>query len=248
MRKSLVWIALFALVGCKGKEEASAESAGTPAPADSAAAVASAFAEAAAALARAQAAASAGSVAAPSVPAPSASAAETAPSDSGFTAAVANELGRLGFSTAAKDLVSLGKDRASLLNGLGRLAGHATALSAVFNDDRVVSAFTKRADMQEACRDPEKLKPLLLYVLDSSAARAWVNDPASIKAFTSSKLGTQLRACSAFKSLVQQPKLLATLTKDHPSATAVVGNPNFRAELDRLKIRQDPAGSRFSRK
>ena len=82
-----------------------------------------------------------------------------ASADSGFSATLSNELGRLGFSTATSALVALGKDRGLLLSGLGRLAGHATALSAIFDNDRVVSAFMKRPDMQDVCRDPEKMKP-----------------------------------------------------------------------------------------
>lgn len=255
MSSRLVVLALLAVVGCKGNE---ADDAKNPATSDSAAALASSFAQAAAALAQAQAAASAAAVsgAAPAAsaaaplasaaPAPSASAAAA---DAGFSAAVSNELGRLGFSTAAADLAALGKDRGVLLNGLGRLAGHPTALSAVFNSDKVVSSFTKRPEIQDACKDPEKMKPLLLYVLGSTAARAWVADPASIKAFTGSKLGQQLQACPAFKTLVQQPKMLATLTKGNAAASAVVTHPNFRAELDRLKIRQDATlGKVFSRK
>lgn len=249
MSSRLVVLALLTVVACKGNE---ADDAKSPAAADSAAALASSFAQAAAALAQAQAAASAAAVpGAASAAAPTASAAPSASAavDAGFTAAVSNELGRLGFSTAAADLAALGKDRGVLLSGLGRLAGHPTALSAVFNSDKVVSSFTKRPEIQEACKDPEKLKPLLLYVLASNAARAWVADPASIKAFTGSKLGQQLQACSAFKTLVAQPKTLATLTKGNAAATAVVTNPNFRAELDRLKIRQDATlGKVFSRK
>ena len=246
-----VVLALLSVVACKGNE---ADDAKSPAGADSAAALASSFAQAAAALAQAQAAASAAAVpgaasaAAPTAsvaPAPSASAAV----DTGFTAAVSNELGRLGFSTAAADLLKLGKDRGVLLTGLGRLAGHPTALSAVFNNDKVTSSFTARPEIKEACKDPEKMKPLLLYVLGSNAARQWVADPASIKAFTGSRLGLQLQACPAFKTLVQQPQTLATLTKDNAAASAVVTNPNFRAELDRLKIKQDVTVRKtFSRK
>lgn len=251
MSSRLVVLALLAVVGCKGNE---ADASKNTAAADSAAALASSFAQAAAALAQAQAAASAAAVpgtasaAAPAlsvVAAPSASAA----ADTGFSAAVSNELGRLGFSTAAADLLKLGKDRGVLLTGLGRLAGHPTALSAVFNNDKVVSSFSARPEIKEACKDPEKLKPLLLYVLGSPAARQWVADPASIKAFTGSKLGLQLQACPAFKTLAQQPTMLATLTKDNAAASAVVANPNFRAELDRLKIRQDATLRKvFSRK
>ncbi|HEX2877251.1 MAG TPA: hypothetical protein VHP33_38645 [Polyangiaceae bacterium] len=251
MSSRFVVLALLAVVGCKGND---ADDVKNPAAADSAAALASSFAQAAAALAQAQAAASAAATpGTPSAaaPAPSAAAAPSASAaaDTGFSAAVSNELGRLGFSTAAADLVALGKDRGVLLSGLGRLAGHPTALSAIFNSDKVTSSFTKRPEIQAACSDPEKLKPLLLYVLGSPAARQWVADPASIKAFTGSKLGLQLQACPAFKTLVQQPKMLATLTKDNAAASAVVTNPNFRAELDRLKIRQDATlGKVFSRK
>jgi hypothetical protein len=249
MWKRLGLVSLLVLVACKGKEEAGASPAGSAAAADS---VAAAFAEAAAALAKAQAAASAAAVAgnsaqpaASAAPAPSASAA----TDAGFSAALANELGRLGFSTATSSLVALGKDRGVLLSGLGRLAGHPAALSAVFNNDKVVSAFMKRHDMQDVCRDPEKMKPMLLYVLSSPAARSWVNDTESIKAFSGSKLGTQLQACPAFKTLAQQPRSLALLTKDNAAATAVVTSPNFRAELDRLKIRQDASvGKIFSKR
>jgi hypothetical protein len=249
MNKHVAWVALLAVVACKGKEEAVAE--GRPAGADSATAqVASAFAQAAAALAKAQAATS--GTAAPAVAATAsaiaAASASAAPTTEAFSAAVANELGRLGFSTAAADLASLGKNRGLLLSGLGRLAGHPSALSAIFNSDKVVNAFTKRTDMQDACRDQEKLKPLLLYVLGSAATRAWVNDPASIKAFTGSKLGAQLQGCASFKALVQEPKALATLTKDSPAASAVVNHPNFRAELDRLKIRQDAAVGKLTKK
>ena len=128
------------------------------------------------------------------------------------------------------------------------MAGHPAALSAIFNNDKVVSAFMKRQDMQDVCRDPEKMKPMLLYVLGSPAARNWVSDPQSIKAFTGSKLGLQLQACPGFKAIEQQPRALATLTKDDAVAAAVVTNPNFRAELDRLKIRQDVSSKSFSRK
>jgi hypothetical protein len=240
-------VSLLVVVACKGKEDAPASAA--PAAADSIAAqAASSFAEAAAALAKAQAAASAAAVpgVAPSaavVAAPSASAAVE-----GFSATLSNELGRLGLSTAVSSLVALGKDRGLLLNGLGRLAGHATALSAVFDNDKVVSAFMRRQDMQDVCRDPEKMKPMLLYVLGSPAARAWVADPASIKAFSGSKLGLQLQACPGFKAIAQQPRSLAILTKDSPAAAAVVTNPNFRAELDRLKIRQDVSVKIFSKR
>jgi len=253
MWKRLGFVSLLVLVACKGKEETGASPAGSAAAADSVAAQAAAsFAEAAAALAKAQAAASAAAVtgssarpAASAAPAPSASAA----ADAGFSAALANELGRLGFSTATSSLLALGKDRGVLLSGLGRLAGHPAALSAIFNNDKVVSAFMKRQDMQDVCRDPEKMKPMLLYVLSSPAARSWVNDPESIKAFTGSKLGTQLQACPAFKTLAQQPRSLALLTKDNPAATAVVTSANFRAELDRLKIRQDASvGKIFSKR
>ena len=253
MWKRLGFVSLLVLVACKGKEETGASPAGSAAAADSVAAQAAAsFAEAAAALAKAQAAASAAAVtggsaqpAASAAPAPSASAA----ADAGFSAALANELGRLGFSTATSSLLALGKDRGVLLSGLGRLAGHPAALSAIFNNDKVVSAFMKRQDMQDVCRDPEKMKPMLLYVLSSPATRSWVNDPESIKAFTGSKLGTQLQACPAFKTLAQQPRSLALLTKDNPAATAVVTSPNFRAELDRLKIRQDASvGKIFSKR
>jgi hypothetical protein len=250
MDKRLAWVALLAMVACKGKEDAAAQgrSDGRPGGADSATAqVASAFAQAADALAQA-AAASAATVASSTPSASAAGSASAAPTADGFSPTVSNELGRLGFSTAPADLSSLGKDRGLLLKGLGRLAGHPSALSAIFNSDKVVSAFTKRPDMQDACRDQEKLKPLLLYVLSSTAARTWVDDPASIKAFTGSKLGLQLQACASFKALVQQPKALATLTKDSPAAIAVVNHPNFRAELDRLKIRQDATGLKFTKK
>jgi hypothetical protein len=247
MWNRLLCVSLLVVVACKGKEDAPA--AANPAAADSIAAqAASSFAEAAAALAKAQAAASAGvatgaAATASAVAAPSASAAVE-----GFSATLSNELGRLGFSTGASALVALGKDRGVLLSGLGRLAGHATALSAIFDNDKVVSAFMKRQDMQDACRDPEKMKPMLLYVLSSPAARAWVNDPASIKAFTGSKLGLQLQACPGFKAIAQQPRALAILTKDNAAATAVVTSPNFRAELDRLKIRQDVSVKIFSKR
>ena len=249
MRNRLAWVALLAIVACKGKEEATAEPARAAAAESAAAQVASAFAQATDALAKAQAAAS-GGVAVGGSPASVAAASPSAVAavPEGFSAALSNELGRLGFSTAASDLLALGKDRGLLLNGLGRLAGHSSALSAIFNSDKVVSTFMKRPDMQAACRDPEKLKPLLLYVLSSNAARLWVNEPESIRAFTGSKLGVQLQACSAFKSLAQQPQTLATLAKSNPAAAAVIGNPNLRAELDRLKIRQDAAVQRFSRK
>jgi len=254
MRKCLAWVSvsvsLLAVVACKGKDEAAA-----PAAADSAAAQAAAsFAEAAAALAKAQAAASAGTASAAgasavaaavsAVAAPSASAA----ADTGFSVALSNELARLGFSTTAGSLAALGKDRGVLLSGLGRLAGHPAALSAIFNNDKVVSAFMKRQDMQDVCRDPEKMKPMLLYVLSSPAARNWVSDPESIKAFTGSKLGLQLQGCAGFKAIEQQPRALATLTKDNAVATSVINNPNFRAELDRLKIRQDVSSKSFSKK
>lgn len=245
MWKRLGIVSLLVLVACKQKDEGGASPSASAAAADSVATQAAAsFAEAAAALAKAQAAASAaavGSAAVGALPAVSAVAAPSASAaaDAGFSAAVANELGRLGFSTATTSLVALGKDRGVLLSGLGRLAGHPTALSAVFNNDKVVSAFMKRQDMQDVCRDPEKMKPMLLYVLSSPAARSWVNDPESIKALTGSKLGAALQACPAFKTLTQQPRTLALLTKDNPAATAVVTSPNFRAELDRLKIRQD---------
>jgi hypothetical protein len=219
-----------------------------------AAQAAASFAEAAAALAKAQAAASAGvatsvvpSAAVASVVATAAPSA-TSPADTGFSASLSNELGRLGFSTSASSLVALGKDRGVLLSGLGRLAGHSSALSAIFNDDKVVSAFMKRQDMQEVCRDPEKMKPMLLYVLSSTAARNLVNEPESLRAFTGSKLGAQLQACPGFKAIAQQPSALATLTKGTPAAAALVASPNFRAELDRLKIRQDVAGRVVSRR
>jgi len=249
MRNRLAWVALFAIVACKGKEDATAEPARAAAAESAAAQVASAFAQATEALAKAQAAAS-GGVAVGGAPASVAPASPSAVAavPEGFSAALSNELGRLGFSTAASDLLALGKDRGVLLNGLGRLAGHSSALSAIFNSDKVVSAFMKRPDMQLACRDPEKLKPLLLYVLSSNAARLWVNEPESIRAFTGSKLGVQLQACPAFKSLAQQPQTLATIAKSSPAAAAVIGNPNLRAELDRLKIRQDVTVQRFSRK
>ncbi|MES1187821.1 MAG: hypothetical protein ABUL60_28645 [Myxococcales bacterium] len=251
MWKRLGLVSLLVLVACKGKEEAGVPPAGSATAADSAAAQAAAsFAKAAAALAKAQAAASAAAVAGTSaqpavsaVPAPSASAAAA-----DFSAALSNELGRLGFSTATSSLVALGKDRGVLLSGLGRLAGHPAALSAIFNNDKVVSAFMKRQDMQDVCRDPEKMKPMLLYVLSSPAARSWVNDPESIKAFTGSKLGTQLQACPAFKTLAQQPRSLALLTRDNAAATGVVMSPNFRAELDRLKIRQVVMVGTFSKR
>lgn len=254
MSNRWVLFALFAAVACKGREDAAAEPART-AGADSAAALASSFAQAAAALAQAQAAASVAGVAsaAPVVAAPAASATPAVASATpavaeGFSAALSNELGRLGFSTTAAELVSLGKERGLLLSGLQRLAGHPAALSAIFSNDKVVSAFMKRTDMQEVCRDAEQLKHKLLFVLSSPAARAWVNDPASIKAFSGSKLGQQLQACPAFKTLVQQPKALASLTKDTPSALGVVNHANFRAELERLKIRQDAPPLRVSRK
>jgi len=251
MCNRLVLLALFAVVACKGNE--GADAAKSTAAADSAAALASSFAQAAAALAQAQAAASAGAVpgaasaavAASAAPAPSASAALA---DAGFSAAVSNELGRLGFSTSANDLLALGKDRGVLLSGLGRLAGHPTALSALFNSDKVVSSFSKRPDIQDVCKDPEKMKSMLLFALSSTAMRALVTDPASLKAFTGSKLGLQLQACPAFKALAAQPKMLATLTKDNAAASSLVNNPNFRAELERLKIRQDPGGKIFAKK
>ena len=247
MRNRLAWVALFAIVACKGKEDATAEPARAAAAESAAAQVASAFAQTAAALAKAQAAGTAAAGGAPASVAPALPSAVAAVPE-GFSAALSNELGRLGFSTAASDLLALGKDRGVLLNGLGRLAGHSSALSAIFNSDKVVSAFMKRPDMQLACRDPEKLKTLLLCVLSSNAARLWVNEPESIRAFTGSKLGVQLQACPAFKSLAQQPQTLATIAKSSPAAAAVIGNPNLRAELDRLKIRQDAGVQRFSRK
>jgi hypothetical protein len=247
MWKRLAWVSvsLLAAVACKGKDEAPAAA---PASADSVAAQAAAsFAEAAAALAKAQAAASAGAAtpalasataSASAIAAPSASAA----AEPALSGALSNELGRLGFSTAAASLAALGKDRGALLSGLGRLAGHPAALSAIFNNDKVVSAFMKRQDMQDVCRDPEKMKPMLLYVLSSPAARNWVSDPESIKALTGSKLGLQLQGCPGFKALEGQPRALAALTKGNAVATSVITNPNFRAELERLKIRQDLGG------
>lgn len=251
MWKRLAPVSLLLLVvACKGKDEAPA--AAGPTAADSVAAqAASSFAEAAAALVKAQAAASAaaGTGSAP-VPTTSAAAAPSASAavDTGFSVALSNELQRLGFSTAATSLVALGKDRGVLLSGLGRLAGHPAALSAIFNNDKVVSAFMKRQDMQDVCRDPEKMKPMLLYVLSSPAARNWVSDPESIKAFTGSKLGLLLQACPGFKAIEQQPSALSTLTKGNSVATSVISNPNFRAELARLKIRQDPAGKIFNKR
>jgi hypothetical protein len=254
MWKRLACVSLL-VVACKGKEDAGASPAGAaPAATDSVAAQAAAsFAEAAAALAKAQAAASGraiGTLAASAAPGVSAAAAPSASAavDTGFSAALANELGRLGISTGSSDLVALGKERGTLLSGLGRLAGHSSALSAVFNSDKVVSAFSKRQDMQDVCRDPEKLKPMLRYVLSSTAARNLVNEPESLRAFTSSKLGVQLQACPGFKALAQQPRSLATLTQGNAAATALVNSPNFRAELDRLKIRQDASGKLFSKK
>jgi hypothetical protein len=249
MRRSLVWVMLLGL-GCKAKADAAASA---PAAEASAAQVASAFALAAQALSDAQAngagkAASAAPSAASAVATASAAPSASATADAGFSPSVANELGRLGFSTAAADLTALGKDRGVLLSALSRLTGHPAALSAVFGSDKVVNAFMKRTDMQDACREPEKLKPLLLYVLSSAPARAWVNDKDSIKAFSDSKLGAKLLACPAFKALAAEPKALAQLTSGQAEATAVVNHPNFRAELERLKIRQDATGSKFARK
>ena len=248
MMNRLLVVALLAVVSCKGKESPSAEPA-APVATDSAAARAG---EAAAALARAAASlATAASAAAAATPAASATASAkpvASAESSAFSAQVANQLGRLGISTSASDLIALGRDRGALLAGLGRLASQPAALSAVLDNDKVVSAFMKRSDVQEFCRDPERLKQVLLFALSSPAARAWVSNRDSIKALTGSKLGVQFQACPAFQTLARQPRTLATLTSDSPSASAVVSNPDFRAELERLKIRQDTQPERSFKK
>ena len=248
MRNRLVLIALVAVVGCK-QEGTAAEPAGTtPNSAASAGLAAAALAQAVASAAAAHAAASA-APATSAVALPSASASASAAVADSFPPQLANELGRLGFSTGPNDLLALGRDRAALINGLARLAGHSTALSAILNNDKVASAFMKRADVQASCKDPEQLKQKLLYALSTPTARALVTDPASLKALSSSKLGTQLQACSAFQTLAKNPRTLADLTRDNPAASAVVANTNFRAELDRLKIRQDAQPSKvFARR
>src|SRR5258706_15356875 len=143
MMNRLIVVALLAVVGCKSKESASAEPV-APVAADSAAARAG---EAAAALARAAAAlATAASAAATPAPSAAASAKPVASAESsGFSAQIANQLGRLGISTGANDLIALGRDRGALLAGLGRLANQPAALSAVLDNDKVVSAFMKRS-------------------------------------------------------------------------------------------------------
>jgi hypothetical protein len=246
-------VALIALIACKAKENVGPEQ---PAAAANAAAVASAGLAAAA---LAQAAVSAAAAAGTAAPAPSAATAATPSAAAsakpvavvdggGFTAQVANQLGRLGFSTGPNDLLALGRDKAALLNGLGRLTAQPAALSAIFNSDRVVSPFMKRADVQEFCRDPERLKQVLPYVLGSAAARTWVSSPEAIKALTSSKLGVQFQACPAFQALAKQPRTLANAAQGNASASAVINDPNFRAELERLKIRQDTRPQRGFKK
>jgi hypothetical protein len=246
MWNQLGCVALIALISCKAKENVSAEQ---PTAAANAAAAASAGL-AAVALAQAASAAAAAAAASTVTPASSAAAAATVSAaasakpvavvdGSGFTAQVANQLGRLGFSTGTNDLLALGRDKAALLNGLGRLTAQPTALSAIFNSDKVVSPFMKRADIQEFCRDPERLKQVLPYVLGSAAARTWVSSPEAIKALTSSKLGLQFQACPAFQALAKQPRTLANAAQGNASASAVISDPNLRAELERLKIRQD---------
>jgi hypothetical protein len=251
--KRLVLALVLAAVGCKGKESPAPEPAN--AAAANSAAVQAGLAAAALAQAAASLAAAAGGSAAttPSATTAVASAAASAKpvasaETSAFSAQVANQLGRLGFSTGASDLLALGRDRAALLTGLGRLAAQPTALAAVFDNDSVVSAFMKRADVQQFCRDPEQLKHVLLYALSSPAARSWVSSPDSVKALTTSKLGQQFQACSAFKTLAKDPRTLASLTNGNAAATAVVSNPNFRAELDRLKIKQDAQAPRSFKK
>jgi hypothetical protein len=247
MINRLLVVALLAVGGCKGKESPSAEPT-APVAADSAATRAAG--EAAAALARA-AASLATAASAAAVPAASATASAkpvASAESSAFSAQIANQLGRLGISTGANDLIALGRDRGALLAGLGRLADQPAALSAVLDNDKVVSAFMKRSDVQQFCHDPERLKQVLLFALSSPAARAWVNNRESIKALTGSKLGVQFQACPAFQTLEKQPRALATLTSDSPSASAVVNNPNFRAELERLKIRQDTQPERSFKK
>lgn len=243
-------IALIALVGCKGKDDVSAEQ---PAAAANAAAATSAGLAAAALAQAAVSAAAAGNAVAPAPTAatPSAEASAkpvAAVEGSGFTAQVANQLGRLGFSTGANDLLALGRDRFALLNGLGRLTSQPSALSAIFNSDKVVSPFMKRADVQEFCRDPERLKQVLPHVLGSAATRTWVGSPEAIKALTTSKLGVQFQACPAFQALAKQPRTLANAAQGNASATAVINDPNFRAELERLKIRQDTSAPRSFKK
>lgn len=250
MRSRCALIALFVMTACSAKDKASAEPP-TPAAPDSAAARA---AQAAVALAQAAvAAAAAASATSSAAPAEMASAAPApkpavAVEASSFSAQMANQLGRLGFSTGGGDLVALGRDPGQLLAGLGRLAGHPAALSAIFNSDRVVTTFMKRSDVQEFCRNPERLKQVLPYALGAPAARAWVDDPESIQALTGSKLGVQFQACPAFQTLARQPRSLAMLTRGSAEARAVVSHPNFRAELDRLKIRQDAVPERSLRK
>jgi hypothetical protein len=248
--KRLVLLAMLAIVGCKEKDAPTAAPA-SPA-ADSAAAqaglAAAALAQAAASLAAA-AGGTAATAASVATPAASASAKPAASAEaSAFSAQIANQLGRLGFSTGPSDLLALGRDRGALLTALGRLSAQPAALSAVLNNDSVVSAFMKRADMQQFCRDPEQLKHVLLFALSSPAARTWVASPEAIVALTGSKLGQQFQACPAFKTLVKDPRSLATLTSGNAAAGAVVSNPNFRAELDRLKIRQDAQPTKLFKK
>lgn len=258
MKSCCAVIALFVMSACSAKDKASAE---PPAPAAPDSATVQAGIAAVALAQAAVAAAAAASAATSGAPAPIASAAPAAVTSaapavkpvvaaegSGFSAQVANQLGRLGFSTGANDLVALGRDQGQLLVGLGRLAGHASALSAIFNSDKVVSTFMKRSDVQELCRNPERLKQVLSYALSAPAARAWVEDPASIQALTGSKLGVQFQACPAFQALARQPRSLALLTRESAQARAVVNHPNFRTELERLKIRQEAAPERSFRR
>lgn len=257
MKSCCAVIALFVMSACSAKDKASAE---PPAPAAPDSATVQAGIAAVALAQAAVAAAAAASAATSGAPAPIASAAPAVTSaapavkpvvaaeGSGFSAQVANQLGRLGFSTGANDLVALGRDQGQLLVGLGRLAGHASALSAIFNSDKVVSTFMKRSDVQELCRNPERLKQVLSYALSAPAARAWVEDPASIQALTGSKLGVQFQACPAFQALARQPRSLALLTRESAQARAVVNHPNFRTELERLKIRQEAAPERSFRR
>lgn len=230
MKTMLGLVVLVLLAGCKkskGSEESAPLAASEPAvPAATVVTTVPAMTAAAA------------PNAAPAAAATTASAVEAVAVKGRMTPQVAGELQQLGIATGMAGLAALGESQGALLRAAGTLATHPTALSAVLNNDTVVTAFNGRPDIQQFCRNPAALTPILVYALSSPTAQAFVPKPQTISTIAESKLLREFQKCPAFRTLAARPDTLNRLAAENPAIAPIVNHPNFKLGLEKAKIRQ----------
>lgn len=172
-------------------------------------------------------------------PAPATSKATTgSEASNAITPEAANELGRLNVSTSTQGLKHLGDVKHQLLTIAGRLANSPRTLSVVMNHDLVVESFMERPDIVKACREPDALRPILVWALGHPTAQAIVTNKESVEVVTNSKLTQAFVKCPAFKQLTgPRSAFLAKAAENDAAIDRVVRHENFKAALEKLGIK-----------